>query len=126
MSEKAEKLVTHVTREQFVNRHLYCVTLQEIRDAMARGEYTPKNAKAVCDHPEDGVCGTWISDETLTRVNERLAARAGKEPSAQPTQPAAAVSEKQTPTEATGKPKRGLPAGLQEYLRKKREAKEAS
>jgi len=35
----------------------------------------PRAHKAVCDHPEDGYCGTSISPETLQKVNDRLGHR---------------------------------------------------
>jgi|SRR5579859_4224124 len=132
-----ESVVTHVTLSQYASRHQYCVSMGEVnmtlRDTLkANPQFVikPMHRQPYCDHPEDGLCwgaaGADISEQQLAEVNERLAARVGKRPNAEPKQTRAAVGGAKHPTEESGKPKRGLPAGLAEYLRKKREAKEAA
>lgn len=140
-----ESVVTHVTKAQYWARHQYCVSMAEVqmtlRDTLRVNPQfviKPQHRQPYCDHPEDGLCfgaaGDDITDAQLAEVNERLAARVGKKapvqaaakPKPEPKQPRAAVDDSKHPTEEPGKPKRGLPAGLQEYLRKKREAKEAT
>lgn len=126
-----EHVATHVTRSEFFYRHQHCVTLAEVTASLRRTlrvnpQYVvkPENKLAVCDHPEDGVCwgaaGMDITDAQLAEVNERLAARSGKKPKPEKAVPAAAVSEPAPPTEGAGKPKRGLPPGLQKYLDEQR------
>ena len=130
-----ETVVTHVTLGQYAARHQYCVSMAEVnmtlRDTLKVNPQfviKPMHRQPYCDHPEDGVCygaaGTDITEQQLAEVNERLAARVGKKPSAEPKQPRAAVSDSKRPTEESGKPKRGLPAGLLAYLEKKRAQKE--
>ena len=73
---KTEKQTTHIdSAEQFARRHEYCIRIGEINAARDRGEYVPANAKAHCDHIEDGMCGTSISAENLRKVNEKLSGR---------------------------------------------------
>lgn len=133
----SETVVTHVTEGQYASRHFYCITMQMVgmvlRDTLRKQpdfEIKEKHRHGHCDHPEDGLClgpfGSEVTTEQLADVNERLAARVGKKPSAAPKQPRAAVSDSKQPTEEPGKPKRGLPSGLREYLEKKRKQKERS
>lgn len=77
------KSLNHISAEQFVQRHLYCITIHDIERQMDRDpEYAhvvasdPKRHKAHCDHPEDGWCGKEVTVEILQKVNDRLAFRA--------------------------------------------------
>ena len=67
---------TKITAEQFLARHQYCCTVQDLererKDALERGTYFPKDPKAVCNHEEDGLCGRRITEAQLKEVNSRL------------------------------------------------------
>ncbi len=140
-----EPVVSHVTTSQYTARHVYCVTLTEVQRALRETlkrqpdfVIKDKNRQGHCDHPEDGLClgaaGADITAEQLAEVNARLLARTGKtaepvkatRPKPAPKEPAATVSDSSEPSKETAQPKRGLPQGLQDYLRRKREAKEAT
>lgn len=78
-----EKELTKLTHAQFASRHEYCINVGDIADYIKyyvkRAEeqgttvYIPKDTKAVCNHPEDGICShNPITDEQLAEVNTHL------------------------------------------------------
>ncbi len=82
------KAVSSITAEQFARRHEYCISILEIQRQMDRDSNIadiisadlkkPRHERryqAVCDHPEDGMCGQTISSENLQKVNDKLAFR---------------------------------------------------
>ena len=77
------KELTKLTHAQFASRHEYCINVGDIKDYIAyynkRAEeqgtiaYIPKDTKAVCNHPEDGICShNPITDAQLAEVNAHL------------------------------------------------------
>lgn len=78
--EKAIKVVTHITAEQFFDRHVNCINMQDIYKMMEDPEMgviiseNPRAHKAVCDHPEDGYCFHGLpTPEILQKINDKLA-----------------------------------------------------
>lgn len=90
-----EKELTKLTHAQFNSRHEYCINVGDIADyikyyvkrAEERGTtaYIPKDTKAVCNHPEDGICShNPITDAQLTEVNARLSGEDSQDLEIQP------------------------------------------
>ena len=73
------KEATHITEDQFLTRHMYCINAGDIererRDALMRGTYFPKDPKAVCNYESDGLCGRSITEEQLKEVNAKLSGK---------------------------------------------------
>lgn len=86
----------HLNREQFNARHTHCITILMVNNDVERTRegstsyglgvphkikpdrnYVPdwKALRAVCDHPEDGMCGQNPTDEELVWINDRLAGK---------------------------------------------------
>lgn len=82
----------HLNREQFNARHSHCITVQMVYADVERSlvphlsyglgvphkvpgnEHVP-DMKAVCEHPEDGMCGQNPTDEQLEWINAKLAGK---------------------------------------------------
>lgn len=89
---------TKITPEQFLSRHSHCVSVRSVQQAIDRShsdhisyglgvphlmkgtDFTPKDIRAVCDFPMDGVCGQNIpSQEQMDKINARLGGKPLKE-----------------------------------------------
>lgn len=106
----SERQPTHLTEDEFIRRHQYCITITEIqmviRDTQKRNPgyvFKPDQMKAVCDHPEDGVCGYSISPEKLAEVNARLS---GLNPVKQAATAFVAISEPTSAPKKRGRPRK--------------------
>jgi hypothetical protein len=100
-----DKKVTHLTEDEFLRRHQYCVTIARLIGDRNKEETAARLAakgqlKAVCDHPEDGFCGWDVTPQKLAEINARLA---GLNPVKQAAESFVALSE------APVKRKRGRP-----------------
>src|SRR5579859_6301572 len=76
---KAEKELTHVTAEQVLQRHIYCVSIRNLVGSQDVAETTSRLAAkgqlhAWCDHPQDGWCqvGNLPTPQELEEINARL------------------------------------------------------
>lgn len=90
---------TKITAHEWLVRHSHCITVREIRQNLERSlsdhvsyglgvphfikgsDHIPADILAVCDFPNDGICGKEPpSEEQLVEINARLSGKTSKVP----------------------------------------------